>query len=90
MSKAKQTSAILGSLIVGAIAGGIAALLLAPQSGEDTRQQLKEEAERLRKELDEYASDFTEKAKKVKKDLEAKLKRTESELKDMDIEDLKG
>lgn len=87
MSKAKQTGAVLGSLIIGALAGGIAALLLAPQSGEDTRQQLKEEADRLRGELDEYASDLTSKAKKVKKDLEAKLKQTEAELKDME-EDL--
>ena len=84
MSNAKQTGALVGSLIVGALAGGLAALLLAPQSGEETRSQLKKESKRLRNELDGYASDFSDKAKKVKKDLEAKLKKTEAELREME------
>lgn len=89
MSKGtNSTGVILGSLFVGALAGAVAALLLAPQSGTDTRQQLKEEAERLKRELEDYASDFSEKAKKVKAELEEKLKRTEEEL--GDIEDNLG
>ncbi|MGV4519247.1 YtxH domain-containing protein [Ornithobacterium rhinotracheale] len=68
MSKAKQTGTILGSLIIGALAGGIAALLLTPHSGEETREKLKKEADRLREELKDYSSDFSDRAKKVKKD----------------------
>ena len=84
MSKAKQTGALLGSLIIGAVAGGVAALLLAPQSGDETIKQLNKKAKKLRKEIDNYASDMSDKAVKVKKDLEAKLKKTESELKEME------
>ena len=84
MSKAKQTGALLGSLIIGALAGGVAALLLAPQSGDETIKKLNKKAKKLRKEIDNYASDMSDKAVKVKKDLEAKLKKTESELKEME------
>lgn len=42
------------------------------------------EADRLKKELDEYTSDFSDKAKKVKEELEEKLKRTEAELRDVE------
>ncbi|AFL97566.1 YtxH domain-containing protein [Ornithobacterium rhinotracheale] len=86
MSKAKQTGTILGSLIIGALAGGIAALLLTPHSGEETREKLKKEADRLREELKDYSSDFSDRAKKVKKDLEKKLKKTEAELLDIEEE----
>lgn len=85
MSKGNDnTGVVLTSLFVGALAGAVAALLLAPQSGSDTRSKLKEEADRLKKELEGYASDFSEKAKKVKADLEDKLKRTEEELRDVE------
>ncbi|MBV7441436.1 YtxH domain-containing protein [Weeksellaceae bacterium TAE3-ERU29] len=87
MSKAKQTGALIGSLLIGALAGGVAALLLAPQSGDETIKQLNKKAKKLRKEIDNYASDMSDKAVKVKKDLEAKLKKTESDLKEME-EDL--
>lgn len=85
MSKGNDnTGAILGSILIGAVAGAAAALLLAPQSGSDTRQKLMEEADRLKKELDEYTSDFSGKAKKVKEELEEKLKRTEDELREVE------
>lgn len=81
MSHSNNTGGILGSLIVGALAGAVAALLLAPQSGKETRGKLKAEAEKLREELKRYADDFSEKAQQAKADLEEKLKRTEEELK---------
>lgn len=86
MSRRNETGTILGSLFVGALAGAVAALLLAPQSGKETREQLMEEADRLKDELDKYASDFSEKAKQAKADLEEKLKRTEAELKEVEDE----
>lgn len=86
MSRTKETGTILGSLIVGALAGAVAALLLAPQSGKETRDQLSNEIDKLKKELDKYANDFSEKAKKIKQDLEVKLRKTEAELRDMEDE----
>ena len=73
MDSLKQTSTVLGSVIVGAIAGAAAALLLAPKSGKETREELLDRANSLKAELDEYASDFSGKAKKVKEDLEKKF-----------------
>ena len=86
MSKYNETGAILGSLFVGALAGAVAALLLAPQSGKETREQLADEAEKLKEEIEKYASDFSDKAKQAKADLEDKLKRTEAQLRDVEEE----
>lgn len=41
------------AMLVGAIAGGVAGLLLAPAKGEKTRKKLNKQAERARKEMDE-------------------------------------
>lgn len=87
MSTSKNSGAVLGSLILGALGGAIAALLLAPKSGKETREELKVKAEKLKAELDEYTSDFSKKAQKVKEDLEEKLKQTEAEIKNMSEED---
>lgn len=81
-----DTGAIIGSLFVGAFAGAVAALLLAPQSGKETREQLTSEVDKLKREIEKYANDFSDKAKQVKADLEDKLRRTESELRDMEDE----
>lgn len=81
-----DTGAIIGSLFVGALAGAVAALLLAPQSGKETREQLTSEVDKLKREIEKYANDFSDKAKQVKADLEDKLRRTESELRDMEDE----
>ncbi len=86
MSRYNETGAILGSLFVGALAGAVAALLLAPQSGKETRDRLADEAEKLKEEIEKYASDFSDKAKQAKADLEDKLKRTEAQLRDVEEE----
>lgn len=41
------------ALFVGAVAGGVAGLLLAPAKGEKTRKKLNKQAERARKEMDD-------------------------------------
>lgn len=86
MKRHNETGAILGSLFIGALAGAVAALLLAPQSGSETRQQLADEAEKLKNEIEKYANDFSDKAKQAKADLEDKLRRTEAELRDIEDE----
>jgi gas vesicle protein len=44
----KETSQVLWATSLGALAGGVAALLLAPASGKDTRQKLAKSIQRLK------------------------------------------
>jgi len=43
-----NTLGIVGGMFIGALAGAAAALLLAPQSGKDTRKQIQEKSVELR------------------------------------------
>ncbi|MDO5655678.1 MAG: YtxH domain-containing protein [Flavobacteriaceae bacterium] len=86
MRRNNETGAIIGSLFIGALAGAVAALLLAPQSGRETRDLLVDEADKLKREIEKYANDFSDKAKQVKAELEDKLRRTEAELRDIEDE----
>ena len=52
---------ILG-VFVGAFVGASVAILLAPQSGAETRGQLKEGAEKMREKIEKYSKDFREDA----------------------------
>ena len=58
-SKDDRTTSILVALVVGGLAGAGIALLLAPQSGKRTRQQIADLAEDLK----DYATDLTEKVR---------------------------
>lgn len=51
--------------VFGAIAGAVGGLLLAPQSGKKTRQDLKKLAMKLSKEVQDTVQDTREKVKKV-------------------------
>ncbi len=50
------TGGILLAFITGAIVGAGVALLMAPATGEETREKLKDAARRTREKLDEAAS----------------------------------
>jgi len=54
-----RTTSILVALVVGGLVGAGIALLLAPQSGKRTRQQIADLAEDLK----DYASDLTDKVR---------------------------
>jgi gas vesicle protein len=51
--------------LTGAVAGGVAGVLLAPESGEETRKKLSKEADKAREEL----NDLVEKGKDTVEDL---------------------
>lgn len=51
--------------LTGAVAGGIAGVLLAPESGEETRKKLNKQAQKARDEL----NDLVEKGKDTVEDL---------------------
>jgi len=58
-SKDDRTTSVLVALVVGGLVGAGVALLLAPQSGKRTRQQIADLAEDLK----DYATDLTDKVR---------------------------
>ena len=52
-----NTLGVLGGMLLGALAGAAAALLLAPQSGKDTRRQIQEKSVELRDRTTELVDD---------------------------------
>ncbi len=54
--------------LTGAVAGGVAGILLAPEKGEETRKKLNKQAEKAREEL----NDLVEKGKDTVEDLKKK------------------
>lgn len=64
-----ENSNFLFGVIIGAAAGTIAGLLLAPDSGEATRKKLIKNVENLNKSLKENFDQLSENSKKALKDL---------------------
>jgi gas vesicle protein len=60
--------AFLAGLLLGGLAGGITALLFAPQSGEETRTIIRDKAIELRDQANETMEETLSKAEKVGKD----------------------
>jgi gas vesicle protein len=58
-SEEDRTRSVLVALVIGGLVGAGLALLLAPQSGKRTRQQIADLAEDLK----DYASDLTDKVR---------------------------
>jgi gas vesicle protein len=67
----RETSNVLLGFLVGAVAGGVAALLLAPASGRETRQKIVDNLGKTREKLhDEYehAKDYAKTHKEAVKE----------------------
>ena len=58
-----NTLGVLGGMLIGALAGAAAALLLAPQSGKDTRRQIQEKSIELRDRTTELVDDTVAKVR---------------------------
>lgn len=52
-----NTLGVLGGMLIGALAGAVTMLLLAPQSGKDTRKQIQEKGLELRNRTTEMLED---------------------------------
>jgi len=63
----------LGALI-GAVAGFVSGVLLAPKSGQETRNEIKKDALKLKATAEKELNEAAEKAKVVAKDVTAKAK----------------
>jgi gas vesicle protein len=83
MSEHDEFGAFLIGFIVGGVAGAVAALLLAPQSGEETRALIKDKSIELRDKAAEQAevvaskaNEFADEAKTRGKDAYENVKKT--------------
>ena len=54
-----NTAGVLAGMLIGGLAGAVTMLLLAPQSGKDTRKQLQEQSIELRHRTTELVGDTT-------------------------------
>lgn len=76
MSNDKKTGEVLsflaGAVLGGAIGAGVA-LLFAPRSGEETRKIIKDKADDLGKEFEDWKKEVGPKIEKAKKDISKKL-----------------
>ena len=69
--------AIVGAAAIGAAVGAGVALLLAPQSGEETREHLKQMAEKAKEHADELKTKVTEGMDELKKKIDEHLPKKE-------------
>ena len=74
MSDHDDFGAFLIGFVVGGVAGAVAALLLAPQSGEETRTLIKDKSIELRDQAAKQAEAISAKAGEVAEDVQARGK----------------
>jgi gas vesicle protein len=65
MSERNDFGSFMGGLLMGSIVGALAALVLAPQSGEETRKLLKDKAFELGKEISDQTETIKEKGREL-------------------------
>lgn len=65
MSQRDECGSFMGGLLIGGILGALAALVLAPQSGEETRKFLKDRAHELSKEINDQTENLKEKGREL-------------------------
>ena len=74
MSDHDDFGAFLIGFVVGGVAGAVAALLLAPQSGEETRTLIKDKSIELRDQAAKQAETISAKAGEVAEDVQTRGK----------------
>lgn len=76
----KPINSFLTGLLAGAVLGGVIALLYAPQSGKETREQIKKKFDELETELENLKSKAKSNGKETKDELLSKLAQLQSEI----------
>lgn len=79
----KSGNSFLTGLLAGAAIGGIIALLYAPKSGKETRDQIKKKFSELEKELDNIKGKAGQKTGKLKQDLAQKIADLQKEIENL-------
>jgi gas vesicle protein len=76
----KPVSSFITGLLAGAAIGGVIALLYAPKSGKETREELKQKLEDLEKEYENLKGKAAEKSGQIRKDLAERLARLQKDI----------
>ena len=79
----KSGNSFLTGLLAGAAIGGIIALLYAPKSGKETREQIKKKFSELEKELDNIKGKAGQKTGKIRQDLAQKIADLQKEIENL-------
>jgi gas vesicle protein len=77
----KRPAGFFTGLFLGGVAGAVTALLLAPQSGQETRQQLQDKATKLSEQTSATVDDVFSQARTKKDEVKATLTEKARELK---------
>lgn len=73
----------LAGLLTGAVVGGVIALLYAPKSGKETREDLKRKLQEYEKEVENIKSKVSQKSKQVREDLASKIEDLSKEIENL-------
>jgi gas vesicle protein len=79
----KSGNSFFTGLLTGAVIGGIIALLYAPKSGKETREQIKNKFEELERDLENLKEQASQKTGKARDDLAAKLAELQREIENL-------
>jgi len=79
----KTTGSFISGLVAGAVIGGVVALLFAPQSGKETRDQLKGKIEDLEKEFETLKGKATRKTGQIKEEIAKRLADLQKEIENL-------
>lgn len=66
------TTKVLFAALIGAAAGGVAGIMLAPASGKDTRKKITKQAKKLKKKFTRSVDDLQAKGKEVMEKVKSK------------------
>jgi gas vesicle protein len=77
----KRPAGFFTGLFLGGLAGAVTALLLAPQSGQETRQQLQDKAAKLSEQTSATVGDVVSQARTKRDEVKATLTEKAKELK---------
>jgi gas vesicle protein len=78
-----KSGSFLAGLLTGAVVGGVIALLYAPGSGKETREQLKNKLEEYGKEVESIKAKASQKGKQIREDLARKIEELSKEIENL-------
>ena len=76
----KSAGSFIAGLLTGAVIGGAVALLYAPKSGKETREQIKQKLEDLEKEFETLKGNASQKADHLRKNMAERLAELKKEI----------
>jgi len=77
----RKTQKVAAAFLLGAVVGGVLALLYAPKSGKETRQDISDEINNYMKKAGDAKSKIIEKAKKFSNDMVSQTEKVYSDVK---------